>query len=58
VYPWWGALPVFITVYIPFFLSAFFCYDWEPRVQKTVLATLYSVDAAMLLVFAGILSWI
>src|SRR5574340_220569 len=31
VYPWWGAIPVFITVYIPFFLAAFYCYYWQPK---------------------------
>ncbi|MGE5453643.1 MAG: hypothetical protein ACM3O9_00445, partial [Methylocystaceae bacterium] len=30
VYPWWGALPVFITVYIPFFAAACYGYDWQP----------------------------
>lgn len=27
VYPWWGALPVFITTYIPFFLASYLIYD-------------------------------
>jgi len=25
VYPWWGALPVFVTTYIPFFVGAYLC---------------------------------
>jgi hypothetical protein len=58
VYTWWGALPVFITVYIPFFLAAFFCYDWQPKVQKRFLAILWGVDIAALILFAGILGWI
>lgn len=58
VYPWWGAIPVFITVYIPFFIISFLCYDWPPRTQKIVISTLAAVDIALLVVFAGILQWI
>ena len=58
VYPWWGALPVFITVYIPFFLAAFYCYDWPPRRQVRFIGTLFAVDVLMLVVFAGVLGWI
>jgi hypothetical protein len=58
VYPWWGAFPVFITVYIPFFVVAFYCYDWPPRTQKLVIGTLFAVNAVMLVIFAGILRWI
>jgi hypothetical protein len=58
VYPWWGAIPVFVTVYIPFFLVSFLCYDWKPRVQRLVIGTIFGVDAAALVLFAGILRWI
>ena len=58
VYPWWGAFPVFITVYIPFFVVSFLCYDWPPRTQKIVIGTLAAIDIAALVVFAGILHWI
>ncbi len=58
VYDWWGAFPVFITVYIPFFLAAFYCYDWKPKVQKRFIGSLAAVNALMLVVFAGILGWI
>jgi hypothetical protein len=58
VYPWWGALPVFITTYIPFFLAAFLCYDWKPSRQRTFIGTLFALDALMLVVFAGFLRWI
>ena len=58
VYPWWGALPVFITVYIPFFLAAFYCHDWQPKTQARFIGAFFSVDAVMLVVFAGILQWI
>jgi hypothetical protein len=58
VYPWWGAIPVFVTVYIPFFLAAFYCYDWKPRTQVRFIGSLFAVNAVSLIVFAGILHWI
>ena len=58
VYPWWGALPVFLTVYIPFFLAAFCCYDWQPRTQVRFIGVFFGVDALLLVVFAGVLGWI
>ncbi|HHO76544.1 MAG TPA: hypothetical protein ENN05_08980 [Deltaproteobacteria bacterium] len=58
VYPWWGAFPVFITVYIPFFAAAFYAYDWKPRTQIIFISTLFAVNAASIIVFGGILKWI
>ena len=58
VYPWWGAFPVFITTYIPFFLAAFYCYDWKPKTQKTFILALLGINVTLLVVFAGILKWI
>jgi len=58
VWPWWGAFPVFITVYIPFFLAAFYAYDWPPKKQIAFIGGLFAVNAAGLIVFAGILKWI
>lgn len=58
VYSWWGALPVFIAVYIPFFVVALYSYDWQPRTQWTVIGVLFAVNALALIVFAGVLSWI
>jgi hypothetical protein len=58
VYPWWGALPVFVTVYVPFFLASNFAYDWTPRVRRRFIGGLFALDALLLVVFAGILSWI
>jgi len=58
VYPWWGPVPVFLTVYIPFFLMANFAYDWKPRTQRLVIGSLWGVDAASMLIFAGLLKWI
>jgi hypothetical protein len=58
VYPWWGAIPVFITVYVPFFVISFLCYDWKPKVQRIFIGSLFGIDAAALIVFAGLLGWI
>ena len=58
VYPWWGSLPVFLTVYIPFFLAAFYCYDWQPKKQITFIGAFAALDVLMMIVFAGILGWI
>lgn len=58
VYPWWGAVPVFVTVYIPFFLAAFYCYDWQPKAQRAFIGGVFGLDALMLAVFAGVLRWI
>ena len=58
VYPWWGALPVFITVYIPFFLAAFYVHDWQPKAQRIFIGSFFAVDALLLIVFAGLLKWI
>jgi hypothetical protein len=58
VYPWWGAFPVFVTVYIPFFVVSMYSYDWQPKVQKIVICSLFCLNALMLVVFGGILHWI
>ena len=58
VYPWWGAFPVFVTVYIPFFLAANLAYDWAPKTQIRWIGGLFAVNALMLIVFAGVLGWI
>jgi hypothetical protein len=58
VYPWWGAVPVFIAVYIPFFVVSMYSYDWNRKTQKVVIGTMFGVNAAMLIIFAGILGWI
>jgi hypothetical protein len=58
VYPWWGALPVFLTVYIPFFVISMYAYDWRPRVQRLFIGGMFGVNAAALIVFVGVLHWI
>jgi len=58
VYSWWGSFPVFITVYIPFFLAAAYAYYWKPKTQKNFIGSLFALNAGMLIVFGGILHWI
>ena len=58
VYPWWGALPVFVTVYIPFFAAAVLAHDWPRPRQKRFIGGLFAFDALLLLVFGPILRWI
>lgn len=58
VYPWWGSLPVFATVYVPFFVVSMYSYDWRPRTQARVIGGLFALDALLLVVFAGLLRWI
>ena len=50
VYKWWGAIPVFITTYIPFFLAAFLIYDKPRKTQKKFLAILWGAVAVLLVV--------
>lgn len=50
VYEWWGAIPVFITTYIPFFLAANLIYDKPRKTQIKFLSVLWAVDAILLAV--------
>jgi hypothetical protein len=50
VYPWWGALPVFITTYIPFFLAAFLVPDAKPKVQRLFIGLLAALNVLLLCV--------
>jgi len=50
VYPWWGALPVFITTYIPFFLAAFLVPDKKPKTQMVFIGSLAALNAVLLCV--------
>ncbi len=50
VYPWWGALPVFVTTYIPFFLASYLIYDKEPATQKKWIISLASLNIVLLAV--------
>jgi hypothetical protein len=58
VYGWWGAFPVFVTVYIPFFAAACYVHDWQPRAQKLFIGSLFFINAIAFIVFAGIFKWI
>ncbi|MFZ5643739.1 MAG: hypothetical protein ACOY46_09135 [Bacillota bacterium] len=58
VYPWWGAFPVFLTVYIPFFAAACYCHDWQPETQKLFIGTLLAINVTALIIFGAFLSWI
>jgi len=58
VYDWWGASPVFVTVYIPFFAAACYGHDWEPKTQKLFIGALFAVNAGALIVFGACLKWI
>ncbi|MBI9104400.1 MAG: hypothetical protein JEY99_18430 [Spirochaetales bacterium] len=57
VYSWWGALPVFITTYIPFFLAAFLVPDLSAKKQKMFLGLAFGIDILLLaiLIPAGII---
>lgn len=50
VYPWWGAIPVTITVYIPFFLAAFLVPDQKPKTQKLFIGGLFALNALLLII--------
>jgi len=50
VYPWWGAIPVTVTVYIPFFLAAYLVPEAKPKTQKLFIGALAAVNALLLAV--------
>lgn len=50
VYKWWGAIPVFLTVYIPFFLGCYLIYDKPRKFQKIWNGCLWGLDALLLAV--------
>lgn len=47
VYPWWGAIPVFITTYIPFFLAAYLIHDAKPKTQKMFIGILSAINVIL-----------
>jgi len=57
VYPWWGAIPVFITTYIPFFLAAFLVPDAKVKTQRVFLIATWGMVIILLAVLipAGII---
>lgn len=50
VYKWWGAIPVFITTYIPFFLAAYLVPDAKPKFQKIFLFSVWGLVALLLII--------
>lgn len=50
VYPWWGAIPVFVTTYIPFFLAAFLVPDTKPKFQKLFIGGLSALNMLLLII--------
>ncbi len=50
VYKWWGALPVFITTYIPFFLASNLIYDKPRKTQIKFLAVVWGLVTVLLAV--------
>jgi hypothetical protein len=50
VYPWWGALPVFVTTYVPFFLAAFLIPDTKPKTQRIFIGGLAAVNVVLMAV--------
>jgi hypothetical protein len=48
VYPWWGAIPVFLTTYIPFFLAAFLVHDAQAKTQRIFLTVVWGLVALLL----------
>lgn len=50
VYKWWGAIPVCITTYMPFFIAANFVPDASPKFKKIFLIGLWGLDAVLLAV--------
>lgn len=48
VYPWWGAIPVCITTYVPFFIAAVFVPDAKPKFQKIFLSSLIGLNILLL----------
>ncbi len=50
VYKWWGAIPVFITTYIPFFLAAFLVPDTKKKFQIGFIVGLSAINIILLLI--------
>lgn len=48
VYPWWGALLVCVTVYVPFFIAAIFVPDASPKFQKIFIPSIIGLNIVLL----------
>lgn len=50
---------IFLIGYLPFFLVAYWVYDMDStRKQAMTAGAILSFDAALLVIFGGILGWI
>lgn len=50
VYKWWGAIPVFITTYIPFFIASNYVPDAPKKFQKWFLGGLVCINVLLLVI--------
>ena len=50
VYPWWGAIPVWITTYIPFFVGAYLIYDLPLKKQIKVVGSMVAINILLLVI--------
>lgn len=50
VYPWWGAIPVWITTYIPFFVGAYLIYDLPGKKQLKLVGGMVVLNIILLAV--------
>lgn len=48
VYPWWGALLVCVTVYVPFFIAAIFVPDAPVKFQKIFIPSIIGLNILLL----------
>ncbi len=48
VYSWWGAIPVCITVYIPFFIAAVLGYDLKGKAKAIFLGVTWGLVIALM----------
>ena len=57
VYRWWGVIPVFITMYIPFFLASNYVPDLAPAKRKAFLIGEWVLVALLLVILipAGVI---
>lgn len=58
VYPWWGAIPAFLLVYMPLFTLAIYCYDWKPIRQVRLIGALLVINLVALVSMGPWLHWI
>lgn len=54
VYPWWGFLPVFVLVYIPFFLAAVYVPDWKPKFSWGFIISLAALNLILFVTLASL----